>query len=120
MLRPNEWSFFVKTEELPVSGFFAITITDDVLDPDCWPIANIVITGGKVSTYMPLFNSAVYDLPDMTGWTAAQVAEWTQIEPGNQHPQVGHEIMWIAPKVETTPDGKIGWHDIKPPTEQPY
>jgi len=97
MLRPNEWTFYVRVEEMPDNGFFAITINDDVLDPDCWPIANLIVATGIVVKQIPLYNSAVYDIPNMEGWTTQQVAEWTQIEPGNSHPQVGHNLIHITP-----------------------
>ena len=96
-MRPNEWTFFVGKNEIPENGFFAITITDDVLDPDCWPIHNLIIVTGIVVKQVPIYTSAVYKIPNMEGWTSRQVAEWTQNEPGNSHPQQGYNIMWITP-----------------------
>lgn len=91
----GEWKFFVKAIDLQ-NGVYAITLTDDVLDPDCWPVHSICIEDGFVRTQTVLYNSSVYDIPDMIGWGNIQVAEWTQYEPGNSHPQNEHSIMRLS------------------------
>jgi hypothetical protein len=94
-MEQGKWDFFVKFDEL-VDGVYMITITDDVLDADCWPIHYITIKTGIVLKQGCVFNSTVYDMPDMVGWDTTQVAEWTQAEPGNNHPQIGHNIMQLS------------------------
>ena len=94
-MKLNEWQFYVKAIDIQ-DGTYAITINDDVLAPDCWPVHAICIVGGFVHSQVALYSSTVYDMPDMLGWGNIQVAEWTQTEPGNNHPQVGHELMKIS------------------------
>lgn len=97
MLKPNEWSFWVKAEEIPDNGVFAFSVSDDVLDKDCWPVWTAVMVNCIVESWMPMYTSDVYDIPDMTGWTKEKVAEWAQYEPGNSHPQISHDMCWLAP-----------------------
>jgi hypothetical protein len=96
IMKLNNWEFYVRHAEDIRDGTYVITINDDVLDPDCWPVHSICVVGGYVRNQIALYSSQVYDVPDMMGWTTQQIAEWTQIEPGNSHPQVGHEIMRIS------------------------
>jgi hypothetical protein len=95
-MKLNNWEFYVRHAESIKDGTYAIAITDDCLDADCFPSGVINIVSGVVVSQMLLYHSAVYDLPDMIGYDTTQIAEWTQIEPGNSHPQVSHDIMKLS------------------------
>lgn len=95
-MKHGRWEFYVKSIDLQ-DGTYAITITDDVLDHDCWPVDSICIRDGYVRSQNVLYSSSVYDMPNMVGWGNIQVAEWTQYEPGiTTHPQNAHNIMKLS------------------------
>lgn len=99
MLNRNEWSFYVKAEEIPDNGVFAFSISDDVLDKDCWPAWTAVMVNGVIESWVQMYDGqGVYGIPDMTGWDKKKVAAWTQYEPCNNHPQISHDMVWLAPK----------------------
>jgi len=94
MLKKNEWTFWA--DHMPANGVFAISISDDVLDKDCWPVWCIVMCGGVVEHQHDMYTSDVHDRPNMEGWTKQQVLEFCQYEPGDSHPQISHDIIWMA------------------------
>lgn len=97
MLKKNEWTFWVEVSEMPDDGVFAMQITDDVLDRDCFPVWCVVIAAGIVVQQHDMYRSDMYDRPNMMGWTKNKVAKWCQYEPGDNHPQQSRDILWMKP-----------------------
>ncbi len=109
MLKPNEWTFWIEESDLSDDGVFALSISDDVLDPDCWPVWCIVMQGGVVVQLHDMFRAEVHDRPDMMDWTKKQIADWVHEENGSAitHPQVSHSICWM-----TAPEKKNYWFTV--------
>lgn len=92
----NKWESFVLINELPDNGVFLCTITDDVLDPEDWPIWAVVLKGGHVINHIDI-SGGVYRIEQMLTWTKRQLAEWVSYEPEvARHPQEFHSIMRIS------------------------
>jgi hypothetical protein len=92
----HKWTSFVYINELPTNGVFACTITDDVLDPDAWPVWILTMKDGII-THQTRVIDGVYGHENMVGWDKRQLAEWVQYEPSiARHPQEFHSIMYLG------------------------
>ncbi len=99
MLEIGKWSICVRNDEMPKDGAFVVNITDDVLDEENWPLSAIVIQNGKVVHQYHLYHSTkrhAHAMPNMVGWTHIRVAEWTQYENVNLHPQTSYNILRVC------------------------
>jgi len=109
MLKKNEWTFWVKMEEIPKDCVLAMSISDDVLDKDCWPVWCVVLQGGTVVQLHDMYRSEVYDRPDMMKWSRDQIADWVQEADGASmtHPMISHDICWM-----TAPEDSDYWFTV--------
>ena len=95
-MKMHEWTSFILINEIPTAGVFACTITDDVLDPEDWPVWILTMKDGII-THQTKISVGVYAVENMIGWNKRQLAEWVQYEPTvATHPQEFHSIMYLG------------------------
>lgn len=71
---PMSWKEFI--EKFVDNGVYAVTICDDVLDEDCWPVWSIHIKTGVVVKTTPLYHGqGVYDMPNMMGMDTIELLQ---------------------------------------------
>jgi len=89
-----------KVDDIPLDGKVRIRVSDDVLEPEDWPVWELVISGGIVVD-MREVQPGCYRPPDCGGWTREQLAEWTRVgEDGRQPEQSYHDMEFEVPKVK--------------------
>jgi len=68
-------------------------LSDNVLDPEDWPIVKLVIEGHEVVA-TELVNRGCYDMTGMpaVGWTTQQIMKWTDYDSTGSHPENYHMI----------------------------
>jgi hypothetical protein len=96
MLKSNEWTFYVEDEDMITDGVYALSITDAVLDDDCWPVWCVVVRTGVVLQQHVMFPGEAYEMPEMVGMTVDEVAAWIREAEGMDAQQVSHNIMLMA------------------------
>ncbi len=85
----NEFESFV--DNLKPDCVLTVRISDNVLEPEDWPIDGLTLVDGVVVGQLHLIKGA-YRLPNMEGWTTQQLMEWTQYDPVGSHPEQYYEI----------------------------
>jgi hypothetical protein len=68
-----------------------VRIADSVLEDADWGVAQLTLEAGVVTGYR-VVKRGVYELPDMMGWTAEQLTEWSAHDPTGHHPEEYHEV----------------------------
>lgn len=73
---------------------FHIRISDNVLEPEDWPIAVIYIRGhlNTIASIDTSVKSGCYSFPSMLGWNLTQLFNWLKYDATGQHPETYHEI----------------------------
>ena len=94
------WKNYMNDEDLKNTDFNAlVTVTDDVLDDENWPVHTIIVKDGVVVKQVPVYvnNNVVYELPSMVGWTTLELKQWLDLNDDfiNSHPAVEHSISYI-------------------------
>lgn len=96
-MKIREWLSFVSKADMPETGIFMASITDDVLDQDAWPLWIIHMTDGVIR-YITKITPGVYGIPDMVDWTKDQLVEWIQEDNTGSHPCVENVLMLLGPE----------------------
>ena len=75
-----KWETCVTQEQILNDGVMAITIFDNVLDEENWPVSAIYVRTGIVLRQVPqyLTDECAYKLPNMVGWDTYQVRMWIE------------------------------------------
>jgi len=68
-----------------------VRLSDNVLELEDWPVAKLTIQGNSVKK-MEVVCKGAYDLPNMVGWTLADVAEWSRYDSTGYHPEEYHDV----------------------------
>ena len=94
------WKTYMNEEDLRNTNFNAlVSITDDVLDEENWPVSTIIVEDGIVTQQVPVYvsDSVVYELPNMVGWTTLELKQWLDLNDDfvNSHPTVEYCISYI-------------------------
>lgn len=76
------------------NGLFVVRISDNVLDSGDWSMDTITIKEGVVVNQVNIHDNC-YRLPDMKGWTLADLYSWLQEDYTGSHPENYHEIRII-------------------------
>jgi len=70
-----------------------VTITDNVLDRNDWPIARLLFNARGGVTDQFLVKGGVYQLPNMVGWNLKDIHEWLMYDPTGNHPEMYNEVV---------------------------
>jgi hypothetical protein len=87
------WASFLET--VPEDGTYLVRVSDDVLDPEDWPIHAILIKHGVVQEQR-LVQNGVYGMEDMTEWSADDVRQWACEDNTGSHPCIEHNIVRLS------------------------
>jgi len=85
----NEFESFI--ESLGGNTAVCIRITDNVMEPEDWGVDGLIIYNEMVVKQLKL-TKGIYSMPNMRGWTTAQVVEWTHHDMTGRHPETYHEV----------------------------
>jgi len=96
-MRAEEWLDDIPADGLVGNVVVQITVCDNVLDEEDWPIHVIFIENMKVKR-QEVMRKGIYTMPDFRGKKAADVVRWVNqnrtMRP-EEHPQVWHELMFV-------------------------
>lgn len=73
------------------NGELEVSITDNVLDPEDWPVSIITVENGIVVAQRTK-KEGCYSMDDMMGWNMFQLEEWHFYDTTGHHPEQYYEV----------------------------
>lgn len=91
------WQEDVSVEDIPVKGLVAISIRDNILDDENYPMHGLFLKEGIVENQfcMDDGDKIAYNLPNMVGKTIADLVDWVnenRFNDANYFPEMWHTI----------------------------